>query len=46
MRLTNDVKDDIMALFSVPGEPLSDKEIEEIASNLLAFALHIGDAKS
>lgn len=42
MTLPDDIKAEIRAIFSQPGEVLSDAAVEEIANNLLSFALHIG----
>lgn len=43
MLLPHDIQEEIRELFSRPGEILSDAEVQEIASNLLSFTLHIGD---
>jgi uncharacterized protein YneF (UPF0154 family) len=45
VHLPNEIKAEIRMLFSRPGEQLSDSEVEEIAKNLLSFALHLSPVK-
>lgn len=45
LTLTDDIRVEIRELFARPGEELSDDVVQEIADNLLSFALHIGGEK-
>lgn len=42
VKLTDDVRAEIRTLFTPADKELSDAEVQEIADNLLSFALHIG----
>jgi len=41
VHLPIEIKEEIRDLFSKPGEQLSDRDVQEIADNLLGFALRI-----
>lgn len=43
--LTDEVRAEIRALFTPTDNELSDTDVQEIADNLLSFALHIGGEK-
>lgn len=45
MQLPDDIKAEIVAIFAKPGEELSDGEINEIAKNLLGFALDVSNSQ-